>query len=325
MEHILVTGGTGFLGYHIVNEAINQGYGVKALVRKRSDISFLSQLDCHIIYGDITTKHDILEAVKGCSYIIHCAAKTSQTGKLDEFVPVNIKSTEYLIEACQTYAIKRMVFVSSANSFTCGSKVHPGTEDSGFMPQLKKSAYAVSKNMAHKMVLKACKDGRLNAVVVAPTFMIGSYDVKPSSGKLVLNGLKKVTLFPPGGKSFVDVENVANAAVNALTRGRSGEAYLLSGVNLNYNEFFNVVGKENGISPLQIRVPGFILKMAGYVGDVLTAAGFKVVFNSINIRILTLSNFFSNRKAKADLGMKETNINRSVRNAINWFTENNYI
>ncbi|MFC0876118.1 NAD-dependent epimerase/dehydratase family protein [Saccharicrinis sp. FJH2] len=325
MEQILVTGGTGFLGYHIVNEAIGQGYAVKAIVRKHSDISFLSQLDCHIIYGDITSKQDVTEAVKGCHYVIHCAAKTSQTGKLNEFIPVNVTSTQLIIEACQQFNVKRLVYVGSANSFTNGTKIQPGTEDSGFIPWLQKSGYAMSKYMAQSMLQKTCKDKTIDAVIVAPTFMIGSYDVKPSSGKLLLQGLKGIAFYPPGGKSFVSVTNVANATVNALKKGKSGEAYLLSGINLTYGEFFRIVGKNSSKKQILIKVPGLILKLAGLIGDLLTSMGNDVSYNSINIRLLMLSNYFSNQKAKKELGLKDTEINSSVQDAIDWFTENNYI
>ncbi|MFB6317451.1 NAD-dependent epimerase/dehydratase family protein [Saccharicrinis sp. FJH54] len=325
MEYVLVTGGTGFLGYHVVNEALKQGYGVRAIVRKHSDVSFLSQLDCSMIYGDITVKQDIEEAVKNCDYVIHCAAKTGQTGEADAFVPVNVDSTRYLAEACRKFKVKRMVYVSSANSFKNGTKTNPGTEASDFMPWLNKSGYASSKYLAQTYIQETCKKHALDAVIVAPTFMLGSYDVKPSSGKLLLQGLKHIVFYPPGGKSFVDVTLVAYGTVNALKRGKNGEVYLLAGQNLSYREFFRITAQICSKRQVLIKVPGFLLKLAGLLGDLLTFFGLNVSFNSLNIKLLTLSNYFSNHKAKQELGLKDTDIKRSVQDAIDWFTENNYI
>lgn len=325
MEQVLVTGGSGLLGYHVVNQAINAGYQVKAMVRPGSNTSFLTSLKCKLFYGQISSKEDIFKAVRGCQYVIHAAAKTSQTGKPEAFYPVNVDSTKYLIQACKAYKIKRMVFVSSANTFTNGSMSHPGNEDSGFMPWLKNSAYAKSKMVAQNMVLEACRNGSLDAIVVVPTLMVGSHDVKPSSGKILLNGLKTIAFYPAGGKSFVDVEHAANASVNGLKKGRSGECYLLSGKNMYYGEFFKLAGQVSGKKQLLIKVPQFLLKLAGIIGDILTKAGIGVSFNSTNIRVLCLDNFFSNHKAMHELDMKETDIKTAIGKAITWFKANDYI
>lgn len=325
MEEILVTGGTGLLGYHIVNQAIKKGYKVRALVRPGSDTSWLSSLKCTLLYGQITSKEDIFKAVKDCDYVIHAAAKTSQTGKPEAFYPVNVESTKHLIQACQEYKLKRMVFVSSANTFTNGSKANPGTEDSGFMPWLNNSGYARSKLEAQNIILDACRKESLNAIVVVPTLMVGSHDVKPSSGQILLKGLKQIAFYPPGGKSFVDVAHVADATVNGLKNGRIGECYLLAGKNMYYGEFFKLAGQVSGKKHVRIKVPGFLLKAAGILGDILTMSGIEVAFNSTNIRVLCLNNFFSNGKAMNELDMKETDIETAVRNAITWFKANDYI
>ncbi|MCT4637787.1 MAG: NAD-dependent epimerase/dehydratase family protein [Bacteroidales bacterium] len=327
-EKVLVTGANGLLGANVIKTLAGKGYNAIAMVREGCNMRGLSDLNHELVYGNITNKNHLEEQIKRCDYVIHCAARTKQVpNKIEAFTEANIKSTEHIINLCNKYNIKRLVFVSTANCFTNGTIDKPGDEKSNFMPWLEGSGYAYSKYIAQNMVTKAAENNKINAITVAPTFMIGERDAGPSSGALLLYGLKKrVVFYPPGGKSFIDVDSAAEAVVNALTMGKSGNKYMLSGTNLTYKDFFKTVAEHNNKRKLLIPIPGALLKVVALISDILeNITGASLALNSVNRKLLCLDNYFSNSKAVKELSLKHTNINSSINKAINWYKQNRYL
>ncbi|MBZ9728113.1 NAD-dependent epimerase/dehydratase family protein [Salegentibacter sp. JZCK2] len=324
-KRVLVTGASGFLGFHITKQLLQANYEVVALLRESSDTSLLRNLNCKIIRGNLSSLVGIEKAIQNCNFVIHAAAKTSQDSPdFEDYREANITSTKLLIEASKKHTIKRFVFVSSANSFTMGRKENPGTENSGFMPFLKNSGYAHSKYKAQQIVLKEARENRFPAIVVAPTFMVGPYDIKPSSGRLMLYFLKnKLVFYPKGGKSYVAVSAAATACINALQMGKTGESYLLSGVNLTYKEYFKKVAEISGESHYLIPLPKRLLKLIEGLYRIFPNR--KLLLLKTNIRMLFSENYFNNKKAKEQLAMPVTNIDLSIKESIQWFQENKYI
>lgn len=328
MIKVLVTGANGLLGANVVRQLLAEGYLVKAMVRKGSDRLSIKGAECEMFEGEITNTNDVLKAVSDCDYVVHSAAQTSQfPSKLEAYTKANIEATKILINACKHHHVKRFVFISTANCFTNGSLEKPGTESSRFMPWLKGSGYAYSKYLAQEEVLREVKENSFPAIVVNPTFMIGAYDSKPSSGKLLLYALNnRVLFYPPGGKSFVDVNYAAKAISNALTDGKVGECYLLAGENLTYKGFFREVEKLSGKWKILIPIPRKFLFVIGKLTDMLQRYfSIPLPLNSVNAQLLGLDNYFSNHKAQTELGLEKTKINNSINLALSWFKHHKYL
>ncbi|GET31147.1 HpnA protein [Prolixibacter bellariivorans] len=325
--NVLVTGANGLLGSHVVRKLAEQKFAVRAMVREGSNRKALEGVTCVLFEGRITDKEEVERAVSGCDYVIHVAAKTSQApSNVEAFYKTNIESTRYLIDACLRCKVKRFVFVSSANCFGNGTKSAPGNEQKPFMPWLKKSGYAYSKLLAQQMVLQEIKQ-QLNAVVVNPTFMIGDNDTKPSSGRIFFHVLKKPVIFyPPGGKNFVDVETAAQGVVNAMLNGKRGECYLLAGENLSYLEFFKMITGVVGQKSVFIQIPSWVLKTAGFVGDMLEKIfHIPIQLTAVNAKMLCENNFYTAQKAMNEIDFEMTPIYQSIEKTILWFRKNNYI
>ena len=321
---VLVTGGNGLLGSHVVKELLIRKYTVRILVRKGSDIRALKNQDVEIFFGRITNSNDVLKSVEGCDFVIHAAARTAQfPNRLEDYENPNINSTKLYMEACKHAGIKRFLYVSTANCFGNGTFENPGNEDTHFLPWLQKSGYAYSKFLAQKMVLKEALDNGFDVVVVNPTFVIGANDFKPSSGKIFKHVLKKrIVFYPPGGKNFVDAETAANGIVNALEKGRKGQCYLLAGENLSYLDFFRTTTTINQQKSVFIPIPGIILLFAGLVGDVMVKIfGLKTGITQTNARLLCLKNYYSAKKARAELQFEITPIKESIAKAVMFFNK----
>ncbi len=312
------------MGANIVCQLNQRGYDVRIFVRPTSNLDALKGCEYEKVVGDITQPGDLRKAVQGCDYVIHSAALTAQVdANFDRFWQVNVEATENLVEISRQFDIKRFIYVSTANCFTPGPLDNPGTEQGGFMPWLVRSHYAYTKFAAQLTVLNEYRTSGFPAIVVAPTFLIGPRDVKPSSGRIVLYALgRRVVFYTPGGKSFADVEKVASAIVNALERGRLGETYLLAGANMPYRDFFQIVAEIEGRKKVYIKIPDFILTaVAGTLTFMGNVTGRKFEFDIMNKRLFTLDNYFCYKKAKYELGYEPTVIRDAVRKSIEWFRQ----
>ena len=208
---VLVTGANGLLGVNLIRELVKSGVDVKGFVRPTANLKVLEDLPCEIRRGSILSFEDIHDALQDCDAVIHAASTTSVMPREFEFYrKVNVDSTKNVVNAVLRQGNKRMVHVSTAHAFGPGSKENPGTELSPFTLGRYKSGYINSKYMAQQYVLQHVATHQLDAVVVNPNFIIGPYDAKPSSGKIILLGLGRgVQWCPPGGKNFVHACDVA--------------------------------------------------------------------------------------------------------------------
>lgn len=328
MRRVLLTGANGLLGSHIAIELKRKAIEFYAIVRPGKATPLLSALSANIVEGDIRDKQFLEKWVKQSDYIIHAAARTAPYPMdLREFYPINVEATRHLLDLATRYGLKRFVHISTANCFTNGSKQQPGTEKSPFMPWLKDSAYAYSKYLAQKEVLQVSKNQGLAAIVICPTFLIGAHDYKPSSGQLILHGLRRnITFYPPGGKSFVSASAAAVAIVNALEMGREGECYLLAEAHYSYLEFFQMLLRLVNKRSFLVPIPRHLLRLIGRLGTFAEHNfGKSSLLTSANAKMLCLPNYFSGEKAKQELAMPSRAIEEALQEAITWFEQNDYL
>lgn len=321
---ILVTGANGLLGHHVVMELLNNKYEVRIIVRSTQKIGFdLNKVE--VVTGNFTDKEIIYQAAKNCDAIMHIAA-TTDTNLLNyrEYAQINVDATKQLIDVAKELSIRNMVFVSTANTIGYGNEKNPADERYPIQYPFTKSDYAKSKVEAEQLFVEYAKDNHV--IIINPTFMIGSYDTKPNSGKLVLMGYQKRFLFlPAGGKNFVYVKDVAVACCNALTMGKTGERYLAAGENLSFKMYFIKQQKVGKYKQKIIILPTFILKMIAVIGDILRFFKIKVSFCSRNINQLLIKEYYTNAKAKTSLLFPETSVEWAINDALNWFKNAGYL
>lgn len=324
---VLVTGSTGLLGANVVRALLERSYKVKVLARESNHLSVLDNLNLTIMLGEVTAVDDVVDAAQGCDLIIHIAADTNQHyTKLSEYDEVNIGSVKHVIKAAERRDVGKVIYVSSAAVFGSGTKEHPGNESTEIKSPFCHSLYIKSKAAGQKLILEAAKYSPADFIVVNPSFMLGAYDSKPSSGQIVKMSYRKRFVFvPPGGKNFVHVKDVAIGICNAIENGKNGECYLLGNENLTFDEFFKMVEKSSGYKSFHVPIPGVILKAGGFLAGILCKCGLKSSFNWINANILCEGNYYSNKKAVRELSMPGTPIKLAVEDAISWFRQSGYV
>lgn len=323
---ILVTGANGLLGHQVILELLSRKMAVRIIVRNSRNIYF----DLNAVqvfegnYGDYNT---LIQAAKGCDAIIHIAAVTS-TNLLHytDYSKINVDGTSQILKIADELNINRLVFISSANTIGYGNEQAPANECFNTQFPFTKSFYAQSKLEAEKLVIEASKRPNRHFVILNPTFMIGAYDPKPSSGKLLIMGYNRRLMFSPrGGKNFVAVSDVAVAICNAMTLGNNGERYLASGINLSFKEYYTLQKQVGSYQQTIIEIPDSILIIIGKFGDMIRKFGFKTEICSMNLRQLIIEEFYSNKKAKAELNLPETSLEIAMKEAIDWFKANKMI
>lgn len=322
---ILVTGATGLLGNNLVRLALSDGHEVVALARGTDKPKALADLDVRIASGDITDGPSLLKAAEGVDAILHSAALLHLGWRrTDESERVNVGGTRNVVAAARA-ADAKLVHVSTVNTLAIGNREGTTDEESSGDGQVPCN-YVVSKRGAERVTMQAAEQG-LKACVVHPGFMLGPWDWKPSSGRMLLEvGRLWTPMAPSGGCSVCDVRDVARGILSAMERGVSGRHYILAGENMSYFELWRRMSKVfRKQPPLTVMRPP-ARWLIGKIGDIL--AGVRGVENDINSAALKMSSQFhcySSHRARQELDYRNRSADEAVAAAYDWFQANGYL
>lgn len=317
MKKIFITGISGLLGTNLAHLLLAKGYIVYGIIRKRSRYHGQQHKNLHLIQMDLWGNYDSF--LQKSDFVIHLAADTS-TNKLSpqEHLEVNYKATKRLFEHAQKQNIRRFIYISTANTLGFGNRKQPGTEKIPMKDPFSRLFYAQSKMKAEKFLFKG--SAKLETCILNPTFLIGPYDSKPSSGKIIRMALgKKIVFCPPGGKNFVSVKDVAQAIYKSLHIKNPSGNYLIAGENLSYIEFYKRLRDITGDRQVLIPLPKPVLLAIGHVGELIRSLGVKTSLSLVNMEILCVQNFYSNRKSREAFDLHYSSINPAIREAVSYF------
>lgn len=321
-QTVLITGANGLLAVNTILQLLESNYKVIGLLRNKSKFPLKENENLQLVLGDITKPETYEKHVKNSDIIIHIAAITDQNiSDYSIYQTVNANATKKILEVSIEHKATTFIYVSTANCFGYGNIENPGSEEKVISPLFAKSLYAKSKLEGQQLILEIAKQQSDTKIMITnPTFMIGGYDTKPSSGRIVLSAHKKrIIFYPPGGKSFVNVKDAAKALTNTITSGKHGESYILSGHNLSYKEFYQKVAIQLDQKSSFVRIPKTILLSVGYVGNMMRFLGIKTDISLTNVKTLCISNFYTNKKAQIEIQLEQNAIEDGIADAIEWF------
>ncbi len=324
----LVTGADGLLGSHLVRKLLAKDIDVRVFILPGSNSPSLDGLDIERMEGDLLGEAEAIDkAVSGCDYIFHCAAITDFWASDEITWKVNLDGTKNLLDAAIKHEIKRFVFTGSASSFQFGPLAYPTDETAPFSPEYKGVSYMESKSAAMKLVNQYVAEKGLSAVTICPTFMLGEYDWRPSSGELIRQFInRKMRLVSPGGRCFVLAADVAGAMVSGLEKGGNGEVYIAGGTNLTYIDFFTKVAEIAKVpKPIGV-LPGWLVKAVGAGGSLYEKlTGNKVTINYHIARMSTMGTYYSSAKAVRELDMEQTDVEIGIEGTLRSLKEYGHI
>ncbi len=266
MSRTLVTGATGFLGRHLVAALRAEGFQVVALCRGEAVTTGspvgaphdIASLGAEIRRGDVLDGASVRAAAAGCDTLFHCAGKVSRKPEdAEELHRIHVEGTKTTLDACRAAGVRRVVLASTSGVVAVTRTPHEVRDEKADAPMdlLSRWPYYRSKLYAERAALDRSGPG-FEVVAVNPTLLLGPGDVHGSSTGDVVSFLeKKVPFIPGGGMSFVDARDAAQAMIAALSRGRAGERYLVSAVNLTIEAFFARLERISGVPAPRLKTP----------------------------------------------------------------------
>lgn len=317
MKKIFITGITGLLGTNLANELLQQGYIVTAILRDPAKYTGYQSNNLRLVKAGLWGNY--IDYLKDIDIVIHVAAETSVAlPRYSDYDITNYKATVRLFEMAVQQQVKQFIFISSANTIGYGNRLHPGNETLQMKKPFADLFYAQSKLKAEKYLQS--QSDKMKVIILNPSFMLGAYDSKPSSGRIILMGLnKKLVFYPPGGKNFVAVRDVVNAIINSFDYGISGRRYLICGENISYKVFFQQLQTITGQSQLLVAIPKIVLQTLGYTGNLLRSVRLKTNLSRANMQVLFTKNYYNNSLSQEELKVKYTPVKEAIREAVDYF------
>ena len=323
----LVTGATGLVGGNLAVALVEAGHAVRCTKRSSSRTAHLDAWELEWVEATLADQDALTRACEGIDVVFHCAAAVSiQKVAPDWVVDANVRGTERVIAACREAGVQRLVHCSSTVAVGVNDDGSPADEANrwNFDHYGLDDGYSTTKRDAELAVMAEVADG-LDAVAVNPGYMFGPLDIRPSSGKLLLEVERRAVPGASSGRNcFVDVRDVANGMILAAERGKTGERYILGGENLSYLEVFQRIAAVAGSKPITTVIPRWAANFAGWFGDAQEAITHKEpLVNSNTIAWGYETRFvFSSEKARGELGYTTRPLEEGIRSALDWFSAN---
>ena len=313
-----VTGGTGFIGKHLIRKLRERGDEVVALVRNRSKAS---DLDAQLVEGDLSNDEAIRQGVAGADAVFHVGA-TYKVGipksEHEEMYDANVRGTERVIDAAVDAGVARIVYISTGNVY--GNTRGQAVDETYVRPQPPDflSYYDETKYLAHQVALDRIANGA-PVVIVQPGGVIGPDD--PSElGNMIdqtRTGKLKMRMFPDAGFNFIYVEDVAEGILLAHDKGRIGESYNLAGERHTIGDLVDKTAELTGRKPPRMTMPPAMIKMAIPIGPVVgKVMGFPPNLAELIKTSDGVTFWMTDQKARDELGFAPRDFDTAMRQTL---------
>ncbi|MDD5659871.1 MAG: NAD-dependent epimerase/dehydratase family protein [Actinomycetota bacterium] len=327
---ILVTGGTGFTGGHLVRRLLeNKSNEVKVLARNEKKAEELRKLGVEVIVGDITDKEAVFEAVKGADKVFHIAAAYREAHIDDRiYWDINYNGTKYILDACLEYGVKRLVHTSTIG-LVSSVKNPPSDEREAYSPG---DVYQNSKCEAEKEALRYAREKGLPVSVVRPAAIYGPGDTRML--KMFKMIAKKRWIFLGNGKAYLHMVYIDDLIDGFLLCGEKEEAigkvFIIGGEKyVSLNELSALIAAEFNVRTPRIHIP--------YKPIEITAVLTEKLWKSLKLKkqppiykrrvaFFKKSRAFSIEKAKTLLGYSpKIDLKTGIHKTAQWYLQNGYI
>jgi len=320
MKTILVTGSTGFLGAHLVEQLKQKEpeSRLRLLCRGRSPWSADSSVE--VVQGDIVSREDVARAVEGTDEIYHLAGVVDRDAK-DYWrqYTTHVEGVRNICEAIKRHGVGKAVHVSSSGTIAVGPDPVYYDENAAFKNDaVAEWPYYLSKIYSEKLTLRYAREEGLPLVVVNPSLLLGPGDQRLSSTRdvaLFLDG--QILAIPTGGLNLLDVRDAAAGLIAAMQRGRPGERYLLGGANLSFHEWIRMVSKVSGVPAPKVMVPPAVsLFGARVMRKVYPLVGKQFQLDDASVKMSSLFWYCDTSKARRELGFSTRDPLETIRDTV---------
>jgi dihydroflavonol-4-reductase len=324
----LVTGGSGFVGSHVVRALLAKGRSVRCLVRAESRRDNLDGLPVEIAVGDLTDPASLARALTGVHTLYHVAADYRLWAKDPrELYRANVGGTQSILAAAAKAGVARVVYTSSVAALGGNDDGSPGDETTPVVRERIIGHYKKSKYDAERVAAEWAAKG-LPVVIVNPSTPVGERDIKPTpTGQLIVDFLnRRMPAYVDTGLNLVDVRDVAAGHLAAAEKGRPGERYILGNRDMTLKEILDALARLTGLPALRVRLPHWIpLSVAAVSTAWSEVTGRAPGISLESVRMSTHRMFFDAGKAVRELGLPQTPVDEPLGRAVAWFREKGYV
>ncbi len=319
-QQVLVTGASGFIGWHVAEILTKAGAQVRALVRPttaRREETF------EWFEGDLLRRETLDEAMRGIRYVFHVAGDYRFWARdQQEIFANNVQGTINLLEAARQAEVEGILYTSTTGILARGTSGHLAVESRLALPSSFKGPYKRSKFEAFLEAQKRAEAG-WPIVTALPTAPIGPHDLKPTpTGMIIVQFLKgKIPMLARTGLNFVDVRQCALGHLLAMVRGGKGERYLLGGTNLWLGEFLQRLEPFGKHRAPRFHAPHWLSYATACVSETMAglSPNWEPFVTRESVQMSRGPHFSSNEKAERELGYQTVPLDDAIRDAVSDF------
>jgi nucleoside-diphosphate-sugar epimerase len=323
---ILVTGGTGLLGSHLLYDLVRNNESVRAIIRNREKIKSVKKIFSYYtdnsedliqkiewVEGDILDLYSLEKSFEDIRNVYHCAAIVSFNSKNKrELINANVQGTENVVNLCLRKNIEKLCHVSSIASLGSNLNGELIDENSKWISSKNRSAYSISKYKSEMEVWRGIQEG-LNAVIVNPSVILGPGFWNSGSGSLFTKAAKGMKYYTNGITGFVDVRDVSEFMIQLLKSDIDAQRFILNAENLSYKDLFEKISDAMNIAKPRKEASRRLLKLAVFMDTIAGSLGIKK--REITREIVksgTSISKYSNEKIKMTIGKAFIPIDESI-------------
>jgi dihydroflavonol-4-reductase len=328
----LVTGATGFVGFHVAQQLVARGERIRVLTRANSrqdNIVALGSALVEPVSGDLTDADSLRQAVRGCDTLYHVAADYRLWAKdPQDLYRANVNGTRDLLEAALAAGVQRVVYTSTVGALGIPHDGSPGTEQTPVTESNMIGHYKRSKFLAEEVARGFVERG-LAVVIVNPSTPVGENDIKPTpTGQIIVDFLnRRMPAYVDTGLNLIDVRDVAAGILLAGERGRPGERYILGNRNLSLREMLGMLARVTGMPAPKVRLPYAIAWCAVGAENLIATRllGKAPTHPFEGVKMARHKMYFDAARAVRELGLPQSPVEKALGRAVAWFQATGYV
>jgi dihydroflavonol-4-reductase len=327
MKRALVTGGTGFVGGHVVRALLEHAVDVTCLVRRTSPGLALDGLPVRRAVGDLTDLDSLRRGMENADTVFHCAADYRlYVESPAAMYASNVDGTRNVMQAAAERGVERVVHTSSVGTLGLHPGGRPGDETTPVELGDMQVPYKRSKFLAERVAEEWAGRG-LPVVIVNPSTPVGELDVKPTAtGRMIVDYLDgKMSAYVETGLNLIDVRDVAAGHLLAAEKGRIGEKYILGNRDLSLKQVFDMLAELTGIPAPRLKLPHWVPLMASAVDTSIARLRGRAPRLALDaVKLSRHCMYFDAGKALRELGLPQNPVECALERAVKWFREHGY-
>ena len=321
MGRTLVTGGTGFIGSHVVRLLADRGDDVRLTMRPRSRTDNLEGVEYEGVDADVLDRASIRRAMRGVDRVFHVAGlQSTHPDDAERLFQVNVEGTRNVLEEALRAGVERVVYTSSAAAVGPAPEGETADERQLFTAGHLGIPYVNSKHEAEVEAMRLAAHG-LPLIVVNPCNVFGRGDIYMRATSMVRRFLLgRIPVYTNGALNVVDVGDVAKGHLLADDRGLVGERYILGNRNYTTDRLFADLARLSGVEEPPVKVDPTVALRLGQLVETLVPSG-RAPISSEEIKLTTCWWTYRNTKAKRELGFRPSPHEDTIEATVDWYLE----